>query len=173
MGSQTETQQQAFLEAYDTYADALFRHCFFRVYDRDVAEDLVQDAFMKTWNEVAKGTTIENIRAFLYRVTNNLIIDYVRKKKSVSLDAMVEEGFSPSDFGAREHVMEQAIGRDVNRILSILDEEYRVPVIMRLVDGMTPREIAEALDVSENVVSVRIHRAMQKLRDFYGPSELL
>ncbi len=173
MGAPKEAQKEAFLEAYDLYADALFRHCFFRIHDRDVAEDLVQDAFMKTWNEISKGTEIENIRAFLYRVTNNCIIDYVRKKKTLSLDALTEEGFAPRDFGAKERVMEQALARDVDRILSVLDEGERAPILMRLVDGMTPKEIASALDVTENVVSVRMHRAFAKLRDLYGPSELL
>jgi RNA polymerase sigma factor (sigma-70 family) len=49
-------------------------------------------------------------------------------------------------------------------MLSTLPDEYRLPLIMRHIDGLTPGEIAEALGLSENVVSVRINRAINKLR---------
>ena len=66
--------QEGFLNAYDAYADAIYRHCFFRVFSKERAEELAQETFMKTWEYVARGNVIENYKAFLYRVTNNLII---------------------------------------------------------------------------------------------------
>lgn len=83
--------EREFTQAYEEHADALFRHCYFRVSNRERALELTQEAFMKTWDSVAQGKEINNYRAFLFRVLNNLIIDEYRKKKSTSLDALLEQ----------------------------------------------------------------------------------
>ena len=76
--------------------DAIFRHCYFRVFDRERARDLVQETFLKTWEYLTRGHDIENIRAFLYRVATNLIIDDSRRKKEISLEQLSESGFDPA-----------------------------------------------------------------------------
>ncbi len=158
-------REEQFLKGYETYADDLFRHAFFRVHDRERAKDLVQETFTRTWQTLSEGATIENLRAFLYRVLTNAIIDDSRKKKSVSLEALVEEGFSPSDDNATEAVYERTVIRETHELLSTLPDEYRLPLVMRHLDGLSPGEIADALGLTENVVSVRINRAMNKLRE--------
>lgn len=158
-------REEAFLGAYDAYADDLFRHAYFRVRDREAAKDLVQEAFMKTWEALSAGATIENLRAFLYKVLTNAIIDSTRKKKTVSLDTLSEEGFNPPDDRATDEVYVLTIIRETHELLSRLPDDYRMPLIMRHLDGLSPGEIAEALGLSENVVSVRINRAINKLRE--------
>lgn len=159
---QKEKEKQ-FLEAYEAHSDTLFRHCLLRVRDREIALDIVQDAFSKTWLYLSEGNDIEHIRAFLYRVANNLIVDGARKKKSASLDAMMDDdGFEPEDESIREPLDTPAI-KEALSLLDSLDDIYRVAITMRYMDEMSPREIAQALDVSENVVSVRIHRGIEKL----------
>src|SRR3989338_7875527 len=74
-------KEEEFSAAYESFSDALFRHCYFRLYDREKSKDIVQEAFIKTWEYSLKGQEIENTRAFLYKVLNNLIIDEIRKKK--------------------------------------------------------------------------------------------
>ena len=153
-----------FLFAYDAHGDALFRHCLIRVRDRDAAKDVVQEAFSRTWAYLSMGKKIDHLRAFLYRVANNLIIDQSRKKKSSSLDKMMEEdGFEVRDESIREPIDHPAL-RQARALLHSLDEMYRVAVTMRYIDEMTPKEIARVLGVSENVVSVRIHRGIERLR---------
>lgn len=168
-GDTTDSKQWAqelereFLAAYDAHADALFRHCLLRVRDRDTAKDIVQEAFSKTWVYMAEGKKIDYIRAFLYRVANNLIVDGSRKKKSASLDAMMDDdGFEPADETLRDPADKPA-AREALKMLKSLDEIYRTAITMRYIDEMTPREIASALGVSENVVSVRIHRGIERL----------
>jgi len=97
MNREHSIHQKDFLKAYDELSDALFRHSFFRVSNKEVALDMVQDAFMKTWNHIVGGKIIENYKAFLYHVMNNLIIDYYRKSKSSSLDVLLDDGFDPGD----------------------------------------------------------------------------
>jgi len=74
--------QQKFLEAYDTYNDDIFRFCIVKVRNRDIALDIAQDTFTKTWEYLSSGKEIDNMRAFLYQVARNAIIDWSRKKKS-------------------------------------------------------------------------------------------
>ncbi len=155
--------EKVFLEAYEEHADALFRHCLLRVRDREIAKDIVQEAYSKTWVYMSEGKKIEYLRAFLYRVSNNLIIDWARKKKASSLDTMMEDdGFEPADDTIRDFADVPA-AREALKLLGELDEMYRSVITMRYLDEMSPREIAEALGVSENVVSVRIHRGIEKL----------
>lgn len=155
--------EEEFLAAYDAHADALFRHCLLRVRDRDLARDLVQEAYAKTWVYIASGKRVDYMRAFLYRVANNLIVDASRRKKHASLDAMMDDdGFEPADIDARDP-SDVPAAREAVAMLSSLDEIYRTAVTMRFLDQMTPREIAHALGVSENVVSVRIHRGIERL----------
>lgn len=81
--------------AYEAYADAIFRHCYFRVFNRELGKELMQETFLRVFEYLSKGNTVDNMRAFLYRVANNLIIDNVRRKKELSLDALNEQGFDP------------------------------------------------------------------------------
>ena len=159
MGQSNEAE---FLAAYETHADALFRHCLPRVRDRDVARDIVQEAFTKTWVYISEGKHVEHMRAFLYRVTNNLIVDGARRKRSVSLETMMEDGFEPEDDTVKDPTDIPA-SREAVAMLRELDEIYRTAITMRYFDELSPREIAMALGVSENVVSVRIHRGIEKL----------
>lgn len=163
MSGTPEQIERAFLDAYEEHADALFRHCLLRVRDRDAAKDIVQEAYSKTWIYLSEGNDIEYMRAFLYRVANNLIVDGARRKKAASLESMMEDdGFEPEDESIRDFADIPA-AREAVKMLDELDEIYRTAITMRYLDEMSPREIAEALGVSENVVSVRIHRGIEKL----------
>jgi RNA polymerase sigma-70 factor (ECF subfamily) len=154
---------EAFLEAYDAYADAIFRHCYFRVYDRERARDLMQECFMKTWEYITAGKEVKNLRAFLYRVANNLVIDSSRKKKERSLEEMAETGFDPSDNGHKQIVID-AESSHMKGLLERIEPHYRQVIEMRFIDGLSPSEIAEALGQTENAVSVRLHRGIKQLR---------
>lgn len=167
MKFQTETEQDEFIQVYNTYSDAIFRHCYFRVFDRERAKELVQEAFMRTWQYLADGKEVQNIKAFLYRVANNLIIDESRKKKSLSLDQLKEDGFDPG-FDEAESIQNKIDADSVKEVITQLDEKYRQAVLMRYVDGFSPQEISRIIGETENVVSVRIHRGLKQLIKIYG-----
>src|ERR1035437_6161483 len=99
MTSQQTIEQQAILSiAYRSFQKKLNSHAYFKVGDRFLSEDLVQDTFMKTWSYLVKGGRIEIMQAFLYHVLNAKIIDHYRKKnRTSSLDTLIENGFEPSD----------------------------------------------------------------------------
>src|SRR5687767_4748801 len=87
--------ERQFTEAYDQHADAIFRYCYYRVFDKDRAKDYVQEAYSRTWKYLSQGKKIDNIRAFIYRTAKNIIIDESRKHKNLSLDQIMEKGFAP------------------------------------------------------------------------------
>ena len=158
--------EKDFLAAYEEHADALFRHCVVRVRDREFAKDIVQETFTKTWDYLGKGKKVDHMRAFLFRVANNLIVDYSRRKKSSSLDTMMDEdGFEVVDESVTNPA-DVPDARAAMKLLDSLDEIYRTVITMRFVDSLTPKEIAIALHVTENVVSVRIHRGIARLKSF-------
>jgi RNA polymerase sigma-70 factor, ECF subfamily len=166
MNTQLEIKQK-YLEGYDQYNDAIFRYCLFETSKRDVAIDLTQDTFIKVWEYMAEGKEIENMKAFLYRVARNIIIDYRRKKKSVSLDALSDEGF---DVGVEDHkgIMDSIDGKKLLELIDDIPETYRDVVVMRFVEDMSIKEITEITGEAENTISVRLHRAIEKLRTVYN-----
>jgi RNA polymerase sigma-70 factor, ECF subfamily len=155
-----------FLALYEEFADAIFRHCFFKVSNRDVATDLTQETFIRAWQYIAKGMEIENARAFLYRIATNLTIDYYRKKRETSLDQLLEAGFEPGE-NTEERLYDSLDGRRMLELVKTLDPKYRDVVLMRYVEGLSPKEIAEIIDETENVVSVRLHRALKKVSELW------
>jgi RNA polymerase sigma-70 factor (ECF subfamily) len=158
--------EKRFLEAYEAHSDALFRHCYFRVYNRDRARDLTQEAFTKTWDYLLQGKEIENLRAFLYQVATNLIIDESRRRKKqteLSLERLQETGFDPGE-DETDRLTARADGRMLMPLLARLDSKYSQVIVLRYIDDLSPREIAEVVGKTENVVSVRIHRGLRKLR---------
>lgn len=165
-----ESQEDRFLKAFEDYSDALFRHASIRISDRERAIDIVHDTFTKVWSYVRAGHQIDSYRSFLYKVLNNLIIDEYRKRKELSLDALLsEEGVDEGSFPELSESTVEALaatidGQKAFALLGELPDEYREVIIMRFVDGLGPREISDLIEESENVVSVRIHRGLKLLR---------
>lgn len=165
-----ETQEERFLKAFDEYNDALFRHAFLRISNREKAVDLVHDTFTKVWAYLRGGYEVDNFRPFLYKVLNNLIIDEYRRRKESSLDALLEmDGVDESSFSELSESTVEGLaatidGKKAFELLEEMPDQYKEVIILRFVDQLGPREISELIEESENVVSVRIHRGLKMLR---------
>ena len=163
-----------FTKAYDEYADAIFRHCYFRLSDRERAKELMQETFIRTWDYMLKrNERIENLRAFLYKTANNLVIDEYRKARgNQSLETMEENGFQP---GSDESVTDEvSVKLDSERVLEVIKEvdiKYRQAVIMRYIDDLSPKEMAKITGESQNNISVRINRGIRQLREILENEE--
>ncbi len=163
--------EERFLKAFEEYSDALFRHAFLRISDRERAIDVVHDTYTKVWSYVRGGHDIESFRPFLYKVLNNLIIDEYRKTKEASLDAMFEiEGVDEGSFedltsNTVESLAATLDGKQAFAMLEELPDTYREVLILRFVDELGPKEISNLIEESENVVSVRLHRGLRLLRE--------
>ncbi len=161
LGTNTDKEKK-FLKVYEDLADPVFRHCYFRLSDREKAKDVVQETFKRFWEYLGKEK-IENTKAFVFKIANNLIIDSYRKKKEESLDTLTEEGF---DVRSDDHeaILNSVMGRELTSMLDQLSDTYRDLIVMRYIDDLPIYEIASVTGLNENVVSVRIHRGLALLR---------
>lgn len=150
-------------DAYEKYADAIFRHCYLRLMNRARGQEIMQEAFLKAFEYSRKGAQIDNIRALLYRIANNLIIDDVRKRKEMSLDALAEAGYDPKGEGEQDVVRPLEEER-VLSTLALLPKEDSELIVMRFIDELKPQEIGKILDLPANTISVRLHRALKELK---------
>src|SRR3984957_6244515 len=97
---QEAARHAAFTLAHHDFEDGLNKHAYFKLNNHATGEDLVQDTFIKTWSYLVRGGKIDVMKAFLYHVLNNLIVDEYRKRKTSSLDTLVEKGFEPNTGGS-------------------------------------------------------------------------
>lgn len=164
-----------FEKIYDLESDSIFRFCLVRVSNREQALDITQETFLRFWQSLAKDEEVRNDRAFLFTIAHRLIIDWYRKKKSISLDVLMhketEEGEADYDL-VDEKTLDsldiEAEGRYLLDKLSKLPSGYQHPVYLRFVEGLSPPEIAEVLGISTNAASVRINRGLSELRKITG-----
>jgi RNA polymerase sigma factor (sigma-70 family) len=108
------------------------------------------------------------MKAFLYHILNNLIVDEYRKKKheTESLDTLIEKGFEPRDEES-ERVTNFIDGKAALRLIVNLPEIYKKIVHMRFVQGMSLKEISLITGQTKNAISVKIHRGLEKLKALY------
>lgn len=158
--------QAEFLSTYEQMADPLFRHAYFRVGDREKAVDIVQTTFAKAWQHVAAGRPVDNLKAFLYKIAHNLVVDSYRRPHVGSIEAMQEanEAFDVVDTKASSATVASAELRIVLEAIDRLPSRDRMIVTLRYVDGHSPQEIEEITGENVNVISVRLNRAVKKLR---------
>lgn len=159
--NKTQSASRAIEEAFEEFFSPLFRFCLVLTRSRDVALDIAQEAFVRTYKYMASGKQIDAIKPFLYMVARNTWIDSQRVAQSVSLEALCDEGF---DVAGVEKPEDQAHMREVLREIDSLPETYRECVYLRYVEEYAPEEIATLLGLDANTVSVRIHRGRTLLR---------
>ncbi len=158
-----------FKKIYENESDAIFRFCLTRVSDRDQALDITQETFLRLWNNLLEEKKILNYRAFIFTIARNLIIDWYRKEKNISLDKMIEdEGFDQVDNYAMKNIETGIEGRYLVEKINELSPMNKDPVYLRFVEDLSPEEIGKILNISTNNASVRINRGLEELRKITG-----
>lgn len=155
--------EKIFQESFKSYADAIFRFCLVKVSNVDLAEDFTQETFMRYWQSLRAGKEMSNTRSLLYTIANNLAKDWYKKKKADSLDNKMEQGFEATDSktvdaeGQSEYLLVLSHIKD----MEAGDAEV---LLLKYVEGLDPKDIAEITGETANVISVRLNRAMAKLQ---------
>lgn len=156
----------AFAETYDLFAPKIYRHALYRTSSKEVAEDIMSQTFLKGWEFISKNPReVTYLKAFIYRIANNLIIDFYRSKarKPVSLTDEMEQVL-PDDIVIEEET-DLVLRRDrMHEALCLLKEETRELLIMRFIDELSMDEIAELKGKNKNALYVAIHRAVKELK---------
>ncbi len=168
----TRGTEKLFLEMHDSFSDEIFRFCLSKTRNRDLALDITQETFMKTWDYLRNGKTIDMARAFLYRTARNLIIDHSRKKQALSLDALFDDESPTQEIPDSSSIPDGSLldQKLMLETLKQLPDPHLEILTLRFIQELTIPEIAQIYKESENTISVRIHRAI-KLAQKLFPEE--
>ena len=171
MTKREEIKQQSLLTvAHNDYERGLNAHAFFKVHNKATGKDLVQETFIKTWVYLVRGGKIETMKAFLYHVLNNLIVDEYRKHKTTSLDALLEKGFDPSADDSMR-LFNLSDGKKAFILIHRLPLKYQRVIRMRYIQDLSLSEISLITGQSKNAIAVQIHRGIEKLKLLYNRSK--
>jgi RNA polymerase sigma-70 factor, ECF subfamily len=168
-----------FNELIRCYGDLVYRMAFqLTSGDETEARDLVQDGFIKAWRYWVIQKP-DNFKGWMYRLLHNLYMDVLRKRarqKTCSLDAPTPHETSweqvlPDDSPEASARLEtQDVQSDVQRALQKLDPEFRMPVMLCDMEGLSYEEIARIMSCPVGTVRSRIHRGRMQLRRLLSPS---
>lgn len=160
-------QEISFREDILPLKDKLFRLALRITFDKGEAEDVVQDTMMRVWNKRDEWWKFESIEAYCITVARNLAIDRSRKKEHQNIGittdmAMISGSGSPQD--RLEH------NEQLNLIYKLMDElpeKQRLVMHMRDIEGGSYKEIADALEMTEEQVKINLFRARRKVKQKY------
>lgn len=148
--------------AYESFHKNLNKRALYKTSDTHLSEDLVQSTFLKTLLYLQKGGKIDIMRAFLNHILNDLVVDEYRKRKPVSLDTLLEQGFDPGiDYS--EQLINILDGKKMILLIDQLPKKYERVIRMRFVQGLSLSEIATLTHQTTNTVSVQSYRGLRKL----------
>lgn len=146
---------------YDTHFDDLRRYLIFRSGDQDLSLDIAQNVFMKVWTkkiEIASG----NIKSLLFKMATDEFISHIRKKKvekeyieSVKL-RLIREPDNNDDLLEKKVLFQKALNQ--------LPEKQKTALLMNKMQGLTYKEIAEVLNLSQKAIEKRIGLALKALK---------
>jgi len=165
--------QQAFAELVGLYQDKLFYMAFRMLNNRQEAEDVVQETFLRVYKNLDRFDETMKFSTWIYRIATNLCIDRLRKRKPVySLDADSPEhegldGYSmiPSDNRTPESEMLMTeTQRIIHQAIESLPPKYKTVMTLRYLQDMSLQEVGDVLDMPVTTIKTRVHRGREFLR---------
>lgn len=153
--------------------DELFRLALRITLNRAEAEDVVQETMLKVWNRREQWAELDSIEAFCLTICRNLALDKMKRMDNQS--QTLDDSHDPPDLSYGANPEEQAMQQDriqlIRRLIDQLPEKQRVCMQLREFEGKSYKEIAQIMEISEDLVKVSIFRARQTLRQRYIKSE--
>ena len=150
---------------YDQYAPKIYSYVLFRTSDKETAQDITHDVFLRAWQYIIDKKTIRNFRALLYQIARNKIVDFYRAKEqtpSLLEETVIAVEPSQSGSGYDLDILRQRIAR--------LKDEYQEVITLRHIEGLSIEEMSLILGKDKNNVRVTLHRALTKLKELYQDS---
>lgn len=168
---------EAYRELIRRYERPVFSLVFRMVRNRELAEDLAQETFIKVLNAIQSYRPEFKFSSWVFKIANNAAIDHLRKRE---LDTLSLEGSPHADtpelieatalqIGERgenqlDEVANRELGGTIEEAIAKLRPEYRSCILLRHVEGRSYEEIAEMLNLPLGTVKTYIHRARNELR---------
>lgn len=170
-------REAAYRELIRRYERPVYSLIYRMVRDRETAEDLAQETFIKVLNAIASYRPEFKFSSWVFKIANNTAIDHLRRREldTLSLEgsphATTAEGMeatalqvSSGDESPLETVEAIELGGEIEQAIGQLRPEYRNCILLRHVEGRAYEEIAEMLDLPLGTVKTYIHRARHELR---------
>jgi RNA polymerase sigma-70 factor (ECF subfamily) len=172
-----EGRDTAHRELIKRYERPVFSLVFRMVRDRELAEDLTQDTFVKVLSHLDRYRAEFKFSSWLFKIANNVAIDHMRRRQldtvsmdgsphATSSDGVESSRFDLADSGetALDEIEAKELGSAIERAIARLRPEYRSCIMLRHVEGRSYEEIASTLDLPLGTVKTYIHRARHELR---------
>ncbi|MFT8363110.1 MAG: RNA polymerase sigma factor SigW [Sporolactobacillus sp.] len=166
---------QAFAEMVDDYKNKVYIICFRMVGDRQEAEDLTQETFLRAFRFIGQFDSTRKFSTWLFRIATNLSIDALRRKKpGVSLDAelpgteglALESVLPDKQATPDEQMVQSELEAAVQKEIQRLPEKYRTAIILKYMEDLSLKEISEIMGIPVATVKTRIHRGREMLRKY-------
>ena len=160
----------AFAQLVEAYQDKVYALCLRMTNDREEAEDLAQEAFVKVWRGLKFYKHEAAFSTWLYRLTSNVCIDFLRQKKrrsALSLTSQEEEeqiDIPDPSPQPEELIVQKQRKEAVAAAMAQLEDEFRLVLTLRVVQERSYEEIADIMDLKVGTVKSRLARAREKLR---------
>ncbi len=161
-----ESDKDSFRELFSKYHQSLFNFVLYRLKDEVIADDIVQETFLRVWNHRNSIKPNRSFFSYIAKISNNLCMDYFRHEnvKLRHKEHIPQPTYSDVDNPAMKYeskILEDKIHSIVN---DSLPEKCREIFILSRVNGMANQDIAELLDVSRRTVENQLYRALKVLR---------
>ena len=150
-------------EVYQKYHKEIYRYLYTLCGDSALAEDLLQEVFLKAILSLSDSHT--NIRAWLYLVARNLFLNNVKKGKRIVYEEISEE-FADGHSGPEEKAMEDMKNQELYRAIMQLDTGLREVIALRYFSELSQKEIASLLHISPENVRVKVYRAKKEIKNY-------
>jgi RNA polymerase sigma factor (sigma-70 family) len=160
----SEAERPTWDQVVARHSTRVHRHALRLTGNRADADDLTQDVFVRVFRSLDSYTS-GTFEGWLHRITTNLFLDQVRRKAKLRFDPLGDNhdrlGTAPA---VHELVLQRSFDADVEEALSALPAEFRAPVLLADVDGLSYEEVADVLGLKLGTVRSRIHRGRSRLR---------
>ncbi|MDH3495816.1 MAG: sigma-70 family RNA polymerase sigma factor [Gemmatimonadota bacterium] len=177
-----EGEEAAFHELVRRYQRPVFSLVYRMVRDRELAEDLAQETFIKVMNAIDTYRPEHKFSSWVFKIANNAAIDHLRRKEldALSLDGAPDAVTSERREATALQVSDRSespldeleareLGSQIEQAIARLRPEYRACIMLRHVEGRAYEEIATVLGLPLGTVKTYIHRARGELREYLGP----
>ena len=152
---------------FDTYYEKLYLFAEKYIYDSDKAHDIVQDVFLKIWENAERLELTSSIQHYLFASVRNGCLNYL---KSLQIEDRNNRKYAEAYIESQNVDMvddEELLAR-VRQVLDELPEKCREVCLLRFVEGYKYAEIAARLDMNENTVKAQLHRGMERLKQAFA-----
>lgn len=149
---------------YSTYYTELFLYLYSLCHDRELAEDMTQEAFLKAIMSLPDDHS--NVRAWLYMVGRNQLLNALARQNKTELKADLEDFESASDESVLDGLIQNESKRILYEAINHLDKTKREILCMQYFSGFSQKEIAAMLHMTTENVRVQAHRGKKLLKDY-------